>query len=93
MEKELIKVLSYHKFGLTPIEMLPILDKLRKNAIFIQVNSKIDIIKDDLSDNIFLECAIDGNANFIVSGDKHLLLLKEYQGIIILSPSEFLNLI
>jgi predicted nucleic acid-binding protein len=38
-----------------------------------------------------LECALEAQASFIISGDKHLLEIKEYKGIKIISPKEFLN--
>lgn len=45
-------------------------------------------------DNRILECAVEGRAKLIISGDKkHLLKLKEYQGILILSPNQFLKLL
>jgi putative PIN family toxin of toxin-antitoxin system len=45
----------------------------------------------DPDDNIFLALALDGRADYIVTGDKkHLLPLGSYKGIPILSPSEFL---
>jgi len=40
-----------------------------------------------------LECAIAGGASYIITGDKHLLELKEYQGIVILSPAGFFALL
>ena len=52
----------------------------------------IRIIKEDPSDDKFLACAISCQASFIVSGDKHLLKLKKFQGILIVSPREFLKL-
>ncbi|MDO9537864.1 MAG: putative toxin-antitoxin system toxin component, PIN family [Thermoplasmata archaeon] len=54
-------------------------------------NKMIDAIKTDLTDNRILECAVDGEADYIVSGDKHLLGLKEYEGIKILKAKEFLS--
>ncbi len=46
----------------------------------------------DQKDNKFLELAIDGNANYIVTGDKDLLILNPFQNIPILTAREFLNL-
>lgn len=46
----------------------------------------------DASDDIFLNCAVVGNASYIVSGDNDLLSLKKIQGIPILSPRMFLSL-
>ena len=44
----------------------------------------------DPTDNIFLECALDGGANFIISGDRHLLDIEVYKGIEIVRAKEFL---
>ena len=49
------------------------------------------VIVADPTDNIFLECAIDGRADYIISGDSHLLNLGEYAGIQILKAKEFLT--
>ncbi|MBN2014435.1 MAG: putative toxin-antitoxin system toxin component, PIN family [Candidatus Altiarchaeota archaeon] len=53
---------------------------------------KITAIKEDPADNKILECAKAGKADYIVSGDKHLLNLKEYDGIKILTSTEFLKI-
>ena len=46
----------------------------------------------DPGDEMILECALAAEADFIVSGDKkHLLALRQYQDIPILSPAEFLR--
>jgi len=47
------------------------------------------IIVDD-PDNRILECAVAGQADFIISGDKHLLNLKNFQGINVVTPADFL---
>lgn len=46
-----------------------------------------EVMRDD-ADNRFLELALAGHADLIVSGDGHLLDLKEYAGIPILRPAE-----
>jgi uncharacterized protein len=46
----------------------------------------------DPDDEMILECALAAEADFIVSGDKkHLLVLRQFQGIPIISPAEFLR--
>jgi len=45
----------------------------------------------DADDNKFINCALDGNCNFIISGDHDLLVLKEYQNIKIISVREFFH--
>lgn len=50
---------------------------------------KISVIQQDPEDNKFLEAALTAKVDFIVSGDSHLLNLKKYQGIKILTAKEF----
>jgi uncharacterized protein len=52
-----------------------------------------DVIKEDPPDNHILACALAGNANLIVSHDLDLLRLKTYEGIGIISPIDFLNML
>ncbi|PTL35659.1 hypothetical protein CLG94_07790 [Candidatus Methylomirabilis limnetica] len=53
----------------------------------------LTVISEDPPDDHYLECAIEGDADYIVSGDQHLLELGEYQGIRILTPRAFLNIL
>lgn len=54
--------------------------------------TRISVIDDD-PDNRILECALGGQADFIISGDHHLTELENYQGIKIVDPATFLTLI
>ncbi len=47
----------------------------------------------DPKDNKFLELAIDGNADYIITGDPDLLILHSYRGISIVTPSQFLSIL
>jgi len=49
----------------------------------------IDIIKNDPDDNIILACALKARADYIVSGDKHLIQLASYKRIQIVTPMIF----
>jgi hypothetical protein len=51
------------------------------------------IIQEDPPDNRYLECAVEGAAAYIVSGDRLLLSLGIYQGIQIVSPRVFLEVL
>jgi len=62
------------------------------NALVVKPSFKLDIIKEDPADNKFLECALMVKAEYIVSGDKHLLKLKMYENIKIISAYELINL-
>jgi len=50
------------------------------------------IVTEDPDDDIIMNCALSANADFVVSGDSHLLKLKYYRNIRIISPADFLNL-
>jgi len=50
----------------------------------------LEVIREDLSDNRILECAVEGQANLIVSGDRHLRRLRTYQGISIVRSIDFM---
>lgn len=53
---------------------------------------RVNRIRKDQSDNRVLECAVFGKVDYIVTGDKkHLLPLKKYRGVSIISPGEFLK--
>jgi len=67
------------------------IDSLSKESNFIDVTHNTDICRDP-KDNKFLDLAVSGNAKCILSGDKDLLDIKNYQGIDILSPANFLAL-
>ena len=45
----------------------------------------------DPDDDEFIACAIAGQADYLVSGDKHLLTLKQHEGIQIITPQEFVT--
>lgn len=61
-----------------------------ENSVIVEPTIKLDVIKDDPDDNKFLEAAVTGKVDLIISQDKHLLKLKEHQGIKIVSPKEAL---
>lgn len=87
---ELERVLK-NKFSNTGIEVTQMLEIVMKAAVISIPTEIIEIIKDDPSDNRVLECAASGKAEVIISGDKHLLKLKKFRDIPILTPREFLK--
>ena len=74
----------------TPQQIENFLGDLLKFAEVTPGKCKVNAVS-DVSDNKFLECALEGEANFIISGDKHLKELRVYQGIEIVDPDEFLQ--
>jgi putative PIN family toxin of toxin-antitoxin system len=73
-------------------ELMQLFEK-RYNQVFVPTPTPaaFTVIKEDPADNKFLECAVAGNAGYIVSGDRHLLSLKTFKSIKILPPTEFLK--
>lgn len=89
---ELKKVLEYPKFKIEKLQKEVFLKNLLRIVTFAYPKQKIDAIKEDPPDNRFLECAIEVEADYIISGDKkHLPPLKNFQGTKILNPNEFLR--
>jgi uncharacterized protein len=66
-----------------------LLDFFRAFAEFVSGIPEEDQISSDRDDDFVLACAVDGKADYVVSGDPHLLDLKTYNQIPILSPREF----
>ena len=65
-----------------------------QRAILITPTSKVSVIKEKKEDNLILECALEGEAHFIISGDKkHILPLKQFRKIKIISPKDFLKML
>lgn len=91
--EELGRVLRYDKFGFDAGEIQEFLSVVLEAASIVAPETRMDIIRDDPSDNRILECAVAASADFIVSGDKHLLDLKRFQAIQIVPPEVFQVLI
>ncbi len=87
---EYINVLSRPKFKILRIELDDFAALILSKAEFVSPEESIRVIKADPSDNKFLEAAVAGKVDYIVSGDKHLRDLKEFRGIAVLAPSVFL---
>lgn len=64
-----------------------------EKSIIVTPIMKLNIVKDDPDDNKFIEAAVKGCAELIVSQDKHLLRIKEYQTVKIVNPNEFMILL
>lgn len=89
---ELSEAMNYPKLGFTEQQKLRFLAIVLEIANLVEPKEKINIIKEDSDDNIILECAVSSNADYIISGDQHLLKLKEFKGINVVTPKEFLDL-
>ncbi len=78
------------RHGYTFSQIDQFIGDIRKAAMLVIVSEPLDVMEDDPDDNKILECAVTGGADYIVSGDRHLLNLRHYRGIQILPPAAFL---
>ncbi|MBO0888442.1 putative toxin-antitoxin system toxin component, PIN family [Candidatus Bathyarchaeota archaeon] len=63
---------------------------LARHAVIVPVKHVLNVIVEDPDDNIVLSTALQGNASQIVSGDRHLLELRRYRGVRIVTVEEML---
>jgi len=70
-----------------------VLNTLRRYGVNTPSKIEIELIPEDPGDNKFIVAAIEGEANYIVSGDRHLQNLGSYSGIKIVSPAEFIRIL
>lgn len=61
------------------------------NLLFTTKTPKINIVKNDPDDDKFIECAVALKADAVITGDKEVFSIKEYKGIKILTPQQFLK--
>ncbi len=88
---ELQKVMDYPKFDFTPEQKERFLNLILEIATIVETHDIVKAVKEDPDDNVILETALAGNAEYIVTGDSHLLQFKEYSRIKIVTPNDFLN--
>ena len=76
--REYYEVLRRPKFGLKQELVEAVIGYVFRKGEFVTPLNRFEIIVDDPKDNMFLESAIEGDVDWIVSGDKHLLEIKEF---------------
>lgn len=95
--QELKRVLGYERvkkyLEMSSEEINSLIHRWSTTALYVEPETELSVIKDDPDDNRVLECAAAAGAQYIVSGDDHLLNLGEYQGIEILPPAGFIVLL
>ncbi|MGD0293447.1 MAG: putative toxin-antitoxin system toxin component, PIN family [Terracidiphilus sp.] len=89
MESELIRVLT-RKFDISSAGVTGIIALIRSSSESVHTGTKLKLCRDE-SDNRVLECALEGGASYIVTGDRDLLSLPPFQYSVILRPDEFLT--
>lgn len=95
---EVQRVLNYpnlrDKYYLTTEDIDGLLALLRHDTLMVPGKIDIDpVIPADPNDEIFLICAVEADADLIVSGDRHLLALVAYEGTLIVTVQELLDML
>lgn len=94
---EILRVTAYprllKKFSKIKENRIEFVNLIAEQCIFVEPSERLNVVTDDESDNRYVEAAVSGKAQCIVSGDEHLLSVKQHKGISILSPSAFLLLL
>ena len=73
------------------VDKIEVLKRILSMSILVRPRVEIHVIMDDPQDNMFLECAKEGNVHYVITGDSHLKALRMFEGIEIVSPREFLD--
>lgn len=79
---------KFSKFKGFKERALTLIEKIKKIALFFEPQEKI-VFLSDKDDDMFLELAVEANANYLVSGNTRDFTMKEFRGISILTPKEF----
>jgi putative PIN family toxin of toxin-antitoxin system len=79
------------KFELPPTDADLIRSRLESISEIVSTVPALAVVKDDPDDDRVLECAIVGRADYIVSGDRHLLKLGSYNEIPIITARHFMD--
>jgi uncharacterized protein len=94
---EIDRVLRYPKIrkrhGMSDTEIREWIDDLAHLAVLVSEQITVGAIIEDPADDRYLECALEGGAECIVSGDQHLLKLNRYEHIDVLTPRAFLDVL
>jgi len=94
---EFLKVLDYeeiqNKIKNKNLEMRRTIEKIVSISTIVEPKEKLSIIKEDPDDDIILECAVEGNVDYIISKDKHLLKIENFRGIKVIKPEELLKIL
>ncbi len=79
------------KYNLSDADITEYLEVLKTFAVIVPGTITVNAVPDDPDDDIIIACAIEAEADMIISGDQHLLSLGSYQGVPIIKAVEFLR--
>ncbi len=68
-------------------------DEVKSFSRLVSITGNLKAVPDDPDDDMVIDCAVIGKPTHIVTGDKHLLALSNYQEILIMKATDFVNLL
>lgn len=81
------------KFEVSGEDAIQIRTQLERCALVVTPGFVLEVVKEDPDDDRVLECAVAGEADYLVSGDRHLLRLGSYEGTPIVTVRQFMDAI
>ncbi|MEK6918341.1 MAG: putative toxin-antitoxin system toxin component, PIN family [Nanoarchaeota archaeon] len=90
--EEFNEVIARDKFGFSARQITDFNTQLLLTASeIVSPKERLKVVKDDPDDDKIIETAVEGKADYIISGDNHLLKIKGFRGIKIMNAGEFLR--
>ena len=94
---EISQVLTYPKltkvYRAENLQHEELMEAVLRVTKFVEVTKKVNVVTDHPADDKYIECALAARADYLVSGDKHLLNIESYKGTRVVSVIEFLQII
>lgn len=84
------RIMRFHKYSTQQLQR--IIKELTNVSLIVPGKTEIEVVRDP-DDNKIISAALDGHVDYIISRDKDLLDLKEYQGIKIITPEKFMGIL
>ena len=91
--QEFQAVLLRQRFGLSVQFVHNVVAELTSLAEWVTPEQHHQVVTEDPSDNLVLDCAVAANAQYLVTGDAHLLRLQSFQGVAIITPQHFIEVL
>jgi putative PIN family toxin of toxin-antitoxin system len=93
MLAELSDVITRDKFTVKSSQVNRFLSILMRNSKIVTDNPRFTVISEDSDDDVILNTAYTGKADYIVTGDKHLLVLKKFKKTKIVNVTQMLEIL
>ena len=80
------------KFKFSEEKIQSALDEIISFSRLVEISRTLKAVPNDPDDDMVIECAVLGQATHVITGDRHLLSLINYQSIAIAKATDFVNL-